>query len=923
MRDLPTIATALDGSALSQTLVGFEQKPPQVSFGEIETTALPTDPDIGYHIDDIFASDAWAVAPGAGVKIAIVDDGFVYTHPDLDGNYRTDLDLDVLQNDDDAAAGGGNTHGTRVAGVAAAEADDAGVVGVAYEADIVGVRMGFGSQGSLAQVVDALNYAGSTGDVVNASWKFDTPFSDNFRLIDFQSTASALTDGVSEGRDGLGTVFVFAAGNDRSVGDDANYHNMQNSPYTIAVAAVNASGNLSSFSNPGAALLVSAPGQAIETTIGSSGYTTTSGTSFSAPIVSGVVALMLDANPDLGYRDVQEILAYTALKTDPNDASWDAANGAGNWNGGGLHFSHDYGFGLVDAGAAVRLAETWQAQATLDSRDIVQVISLPETAIPDNDAGGLSDTITIGTALDIDVAQVVLDLTHSAIGDLRITLTSPDGTEAVLANRPGGSGNDADNIFFTFSANNFWGETGVGTWTLNVADLGGAGETGSLLGWALVLTGDAPSDDTTHVLTDEFAGATIDDTAGHDILNASAVRGDVVIDLDAGTGTAAGQGLALTAGTTIEEVYTGDGADTVRGDDGANLIWAGRGGDDIEGGDGNDTLVGHGGNDTVEGGDGDDLARLLADLASYDVAITGTTSLTIEDIGGDPLDEGFDTYLHVEWFDFAGVTYSFADLDSLFGGGPLPNLDPDAVDDLAATGFGVAVDIDVLANDSDPENDPLTVAAVGAAGNGIVADNGDGTLTYTPDAGFSGDDSFTYTVDDGQGGSDTATVTVSVAEPPAGPAPVLFDAAGFSSYSSGQDAVGDQTILDGGTTVQFVGNTWRKFAYDYAITDDTVLAFEFRSTIEGEVQGIDLDSDNVWGRKTFQVYGTQTHNWQGDPDLYTGAGNWQSFEIDAGDLFGLGDIHFIAFLNDHDGGARDAESAYRNVTLYEADVAIG
>ncbi|MEQ9642156.1 MAG: hypothetical protein RIM84_19180, partial [Alphaproteobacteria bacterium] len=79
--------------------------------------------------------------------------------------------------------------------------------------------------------------------------------------------------------------------------------------------------------------------------------------------------------------------------------------------------------------------------------------------------------------------------------------------------------------------------------------------------------------------------------------------------------------------------------------------------------------------------------------------------------------------------------------------------------------------------------------------------------------------------------------------------------------------------------------------------------------------------DNVWGRETFQVYGTQTNNWQGNPDLYTGAGNWQSFEIDAGDLFGLGDIHFIAFVNDHDGGARNAESAYRNVTLYEADVA--
>ncbi|MEQ9639810.1 MAG: cadherin-like domain-containing protein, partial [Alphaproteobacteria bacterium] len=221
----------------------------------------------------------------------------------------------------------------------------------------------------------------------------------------------------------------------------------------------------------------------------------------------------------------------------------------------------------------------------------------------------------------------------------------------------------------------------------------------------------------------------------------------------------------------------------------------------------------------------------------------------------------------------------------------LANLAPLGGDDTASTAAGAAVDLAVLDNDSDGDGGTLTLAAIGAAGNGDVADNGDGTLTYTPDAGFVGDDSFDYWVVDQQGGVDraTVTVTVSVAEPPAGPAPVLFDAAGFSSYSSGQDAVGGQTILDGGTTVQFVGNTWRKFAYDYAITDDTVLAFEFRSTIEGEIHGIDLDSDNVWGRETFQVYGTQTNNWQGNPDLYTGAGNWQSFEIDAGDLFGLGD----------------------------------
>ncbi len=90
------------------------------------------------------------------------------------------------------------------------------------------------------------------------------------------------------------------------------------------------------------------------------------------------------------------------------------------------------------------------------------------------------------------------------------------------------------------------------------------------------------------------------------------------------------------------------------------------------------------------------------------------------------------------------------------------NNPPVAVDDPAQTQADTAVTIAVLANDSDPDGDTLTVASVTPGTDGSVTDNGDGTLTYTPDAGFTGTDSFTYTIDDGNGGSDTATVTVTV-----------------------------------------------------------------------------------------------------------------------------------------------------------------
>src|SRR6185312_13938872 len=90
---------------------------------------------------------------------------------------------------------------------------------------------------------------------------------------------------------------------------------------------------------------------------------TLQGTSFATPIVSGIVALMFEANPNLGYRDVQEILALSSHKIVDTNTTWDT-NKARNWNGGGMHVSNDYGFGEVDALAAVRLAETWTTQQT-------------------------------------------------------------------------------------------------------------------------------------------------------------------------------------------------------------------------------------------------------------------------------------------------------------------------------------------------------------------------------------------------------------------------------------------------------------------------------------------------------------------------------------------------------------------------------
>ncbi|MEM7545403.1 MAG: tandem-95 repeat protein [Pseudomonadota bacterium] len=135
--------------------------------------------------------------------------------------------------------------------------------------------------------------------------------------------------------------------------------------------------------------------------------------------------------------------------------------------------------------------------------------------------------------------------------------------------------------------------------------------------------------------------------------------------------------------------------------------------------------------------------------------------------------------------------------------------DPVAVDDAVATQVGQAVVVDVLANDIDVDGDALSVVANGTAANGTVVDNGDGTITYTPDAGFLGSDSFEYTVSDGAGPTDTATVSVDVTDEPVVPEPV-FELAGVTTFNGSNGNVvnvaptADLEIAEGTIAFSFI-----------------------------------------------------------------------------------------------------------------------
>ena len=325
--------SAVDGGTTLSAL-GLSLLPQPAVHVTAEPYLVPSDPVFGaqWHLintgqtggtagADINVASVWDDYTGDGVLIGIIDDGVEHTHADLSANYDTSLDFDARDYDLDSAPGtSSDNHGTAVAGIAGASANNGtGVVGAAFDATITAFRMGYGSAGSLAQERLVLQ---QEADVLNNSWGYGGFFYDDFTTAAFAQQGASVQNAVETGRDGLGTVWVFAAGNSGDVGQDTNYHSYTSSRFTISVGAVDHDGNLASFSTPGAPNLVSTPGVNVTTTDRSAGagyapgdVTTISGTSFSSPLTSGVVALLLEANPDLGYRDVQEILAYSARLT--------------------------------------------------------------------------------------------------------------------------------------------------------------------------------------------------------------------------------------------------------------------------------------------------------------------------------------------------------------------------------------------------------------------------------------------------------------------------------------------------------------------------------------------------------------------------------------------------------------------------------
>ncbi|MEO1147256.1 MAG: S8 family serine peptidase [Cyanobacteria bacterium J06638_22] len=550
---------------------------------------------------------AWAQnITGQGVVIGVVDDGIDYRHPDLSPNYRTDLDIDLVDRDDNPLVrpGSRDGHGTSVAGIAAgAGGNGIGLTGVAPNAELTAIRLlaGWSSDRQEAQAILHQNQA---IDIYNNSW--GPP--DEFGLVAMGSQLqAALQIGVRQGRDGRGSLYVWSAGNGAMQGDNVNYDGYANSRYVIAVGALTRSGAHARYSEPGAALLVSAYGDdaiasgIVATDVRQSGgynantrgvyganyrdlnYTNDfGGTSAAAAMVSGTLALVLEANPHLSWRDAQHILVNTARRNDPSHAQWQQ-NGAGRW------VNPYFGFGAVDASAAVALAQNWTLVAperTARSRRV-----RVRQVVPDGQPGGLSSQVSVDANLTIERVEIIFDSSHANGRDLTITLTSPDGTASVLAeaNRLPHFGRYDR---WRFTSTHHWDEQAAGTWTLHVQDER-RGNVGRLNHWQLRFYGTAFSEGAQQ--TDRQMG-----TAGNDTL-ATTNSNDRLTGL--------GGDDRLLGGSGNDRLHGGGGKDALWGNAGRDRLLGAAGRDALYGDPGRDRLLGGGGNDRLWGGGGIDRLR--------------------------------------------------------------------------------------------------------------------------------------------------------------------------------------------------------------------------------------------------------------------------------------------------------------------------
>jgi len=427
---------------------------------------------------DLNVQEAWDLGiTGKGVTVAIMDDGLDYLHPDLKDNYSPESSYDFSSNDPFPypryTLNWFNSHGTRCAGEVSSIADN-GIcgVGVAYDSKIAGIRML--DQPYMTDVIEAksMSYRSDINDIYSASWG---P-TDDGKTVDGprELTMRAIVNGIAKGRDGKGSIFVWASG-DGGAQDDCNCDGYAASMWTISINSAINDGETALYDEACSSTLASTLSNGRRTTPGSGVATTDlygqctlrhSGTSAAAPEAAGVFALALEANKNLTWRDMQHLTVLTSSPHLLHDSEhpWQT-------NGAGFKFNHLFGFGVLDAGQIVRTALNWQPLPTRfrceerKIQDQVYEFSSEEPlviTIPTNACKGTQNQVNF-----VEHVQVFATIEATRRGDVTINLISPSGTKSMLLSRRSAD-EDSTTGFknWPFMTTQTWGEQPQGTWKL-------------------------------------------------------------------------------------------------------------------------------------------------------------------------------------------------------------------------------------------------------------------------------------------------------------------------------------------------------------------------------------------------------------------------------------------------------------------------
>ncbi len=472
----------------------------------------------------IFAPDAWDLTRGVrDVVICVADDGFDLTHPDFQGmgkvagrlNARSQNGAVVF--DSDVQPRAGDYHGTPCAGVALAESNGQGVVGVAPGCAFLPVRFPLAFDDD--EMIQLFERISRDADVVSCSWGFgpgNFPMSRAF----FDAIARLARTG---GRRGKGLVICVAAGNNnapvKDLDNTSRYEFLDQfgfvrsysgpidrwiaaHPDVITVSGCTSLKTRSCYSSWGKDICVCAPtdnwddmrrfqpsGRGITTTDNEgfgagSDFTSNSrftsdfgGTSSATPTVAGVCGLVLSRNPALTAQEVKRLLQQNADKDVKIESETDV-NEPGDFVNG---FSLWYGHGKVNAAKAVRAAGGG-TQASIVAEEVDAQLEIPDVGSPvssflDMDDDGVISEVRVG-----------VDITHTYIGDLRVDLIAPDGTAVTLHNHTGGSRNNLRTVYGVSelpALRALAGKRLRGRWELRVVDTW-AMDVGRLNSWRLI-----------------------------------------------------------------------------------------------------------------------------------------------------------------------------------------------------------------------------------------------------------------------------------------------------------------------------------------------------------------------------------------------------------------------------------------------------